>query len=70
MSEVPFHVTRAGTRFLEDTVPSLVSAIERLAAAMERIADSQARVGSHQPLQENVDEPEGRRTEDPQPPNL
>jgi len=63
-----FFETRAGMRFLEHTVPSLVSAIERLAAAIERIADSQVRVGSQQPLQENVDDPEGRRTPDPQPP--
>ena len=65
-----FFETRIGVRFYEHTVPSLVSAIERLAAAVERLPDLQARVGSYQQLQEKTDEPEDRRTEDPQPENV
>jgi hypothetical protein len=57
-----FFETRMGVRFYEHTVPSLVSAIERLAAAMERIADLQVRAG--QPQQETSHDPEDSRAEE------
>jgi hypothetical protein len=55
-----FFQTRMGQRLIEHTVPSLVSAIERLAAAVERMNDLQQQKETH--------DSQDRTQEDPQPP--
>jgi hypothetical protein len=55
-----FFQTRMGQRFYEHTVPSLVSAIERLAAAVERMNDIQQQKEDH--------DSQSRTQEDPKPP--
>ena len=59
MSDVPFHLTRAGARFYEHTLPELVRQVSRLAAAVERLADLHERAGNP-PKKETDDEPEKR----------
>ena len=70
MSEVPFHMTRMGMRFYESTVPALVRELQRLNENLERLAVLHLQNGSQpQPQKGTEDDPEDRRTEDPQPPN-
>ena len=38
MSEVPFHLTRAGARFYEHHVPAFLRELERLNVLLERLA--------------------------------
>ena len=41
MSDLDFYRTRAGRTYYEQTLPALVTAIQRLAAALERVADDE-----------------------------
>ena len=61
MSDVPFHLTRAGARFYEHTLPELVRQVSRLAAAVERLADLHERAGKQpQPGKDDDHDPEDR----------
>ena len=44
MPDVPFHLTRQGARFLEQTVPELVRQLTRLNEVLERLVAQQERV--------------------------
>ena len=68
MSDVPFHMTRMGARFIEHTVPELVRQIERLNENLERIINLRV-VDPHQPKEGDSDDPESRTEEGTQPPH-
>ena len=61
MSDIPFHLTRAGSRFYESTVPALVQELERLNENLERLINLQHK-------KETENESEDRTEEGTQPP--
>ena len=70
MTDVPFHATRMGQRFYEQTVPELARQLSRLNANLERLIEAANPTETHHAHDE--EEPDDVRRpdeEDPHPPH-